>query len=196
MGKGKKTKTKQKEKKNLGRECDSEYIKYSSPGERITLEDSGTKLFIKAKCNMRCLQVDHGILPDLGYKVNKCDFLCENLDDRQIHLIEMKHELLDDSYKQLAGTPEAVKMYTEYGDIFERVARLDAYIVSPGAQKITNANNSTDCTNLCKILASYCKTRPDNIYDLLKYVKVVKKNAGTPDDKQRILCSNDNPLVL
>lgn len=194
MDKGKKSKTRRKTSKTLNKKYDEKYIQYRSSGERFTLEDSGTKLFVKAKCKMRSVRVDGGILPNMGHEGHKCDFLCENLEERQVHLIEMKHVLLDEVYNRLNGTPEAIKQYTKYGGIFEGLDRLDAYIVSPGAQKIPDANRNRECTELCRMLAKYSRKRVDDISKLLNYVKVVQKNAGQSSIEGRILCSNDRPL--
>ena len=80
------------------------------------------------------------------------------------------------------------------GEIFEELDCLDAYIVSPGAQRIPDVTKSEPCKKLCKMLAKHSGKRVDNMFKLLNFVKVVQKNAGESNIEGRILCSNDKPL--
>lgn len=75
------------------------------------------------------------------------------------------------------------------------LSRLDAYVVSPQRQKIPDDIDETK-RRLCRRLALYCGERPENIFDLLKFVKVCPKVQKLVEKDGVIRCANAHPLEL
>lgn len=162
-------------------------------GDRYTMEDSGTKLCIEAVHDLTVIKVDDGIVKDKSIK--KCDYLCSVVDEKCVHLFELKTGKIDDAYEQLAATPEAIQQQPSYQTLLHNLDRLDAYIVSPLRMQIPkNANEKK--RRLCEKLVRYCKCRPSRMMDLLKLVQVVPSCKGVVDRDGQITCSNKFPLKM
>lgn len=168
-------------------------------GQRHTLSDEKTKLFLRAKQEMKVVKVDKGIVKDEGIagenQLRKCDYLCRIEQRRWIHLIELKGEVVKDAFLQLENTPKAIEEKSAYGSWLKGLSRLDAYVVSPQRQKIPDDIDETK-RRLCRRLALYCGERPENIFDLLKFVKVCSKAQKFVEKDGAIRCSNAHPLEL
>ena len=162
-------------------------------GDRYTMEDSGTKLYIEAVHDLTVIKVDDGIVRDKSIK--KCDYLCSVIDEKCVRLFELKTGKIDDAYVQLATTPEAIQEHSSYQTLLNDLDRLDAYIVSPLRVQIPNNANEKK-RRLCGKLARYCKCRPGNMMDLLKLVQVVPSCNGFVDRDGQITCSNKFPLKM
>ena len=78
------------------------YFDTVEAGERRTLSDEKTKLFLRAKQAMQIVKVDQGIVKDAGIsgenQIRKCDYLCKNDAHKQVHLIELKGEVIKDAF--------------------------------------------------------------------------------------------------
>ena len=176
-----------------------QYFTFLATGQRHTLSDEKTKLFLRAKQEMQVVKVDKGIVKDEGIagenQIRKCDYLCKIDRQKWIHLIELKGKVIKDSFLQLENTPKAIEKKSTYGSWLQGLSRLDAYVVSPQRQKIPDDIDETK-RRLCRRLALYCGERPENIFDLLKFVKVCPKVQKLVEKDGVIRCSNAHPLEL
>jgi len=180
--------------------CNNEsYFTVLKAGERCTLSDEKTKLFLRAKQELQVIKVDDGIVQDKGIRgenqIRKCDYLCKVGALRWVHLIELKGEVIKDAFLQLENTPKAIKEKSDQGFLLEGLSRMEAYIVSPQRQRIPD--NIDEAKNrLCRKLANYCREKPTNIFDLVKLVKVRDKIKTLVEKDGVIWCSNVCPLEL
>ena len=174
-------------------ETNPPYTAKLAPGDRYTMEDSGTKLYIRASHHLRVIEVDDGIIKSRDTK--KCDFLCEVWAEKCVHLFEFKTGKMNDAFLQLEMTPKAIQEHSEYKNILDDLNRLDAYIVSPLRLQIPKNINEKQ-RRLCGTLARYCNHKLDDIMDLLRLVRVVSTCKKTQEDAGTILCSNSCPLKL
>ena len=88
-------------------ETNPPYTAKLAPGDRYTMEDSGTKLYIRASHHLRVIEVDDGIIKSRDTK--KCDFLCEVWAEKCVHLFEFKTGKMNDAFLQLEMTPKAIQ---------------------------------------------------------------------------------------
>lgn len=185
-----------RKKKNEFQSVDS-YFDTVEAGERRTLSDEKTKLFLRAKQAMQIVKVDQGIVKDAGIlgenQIRKCDYLCKNDAHKQVHLIELKGEVIKDAFLQLENTPNAIKEKSAYGSLLDGLSRMDAYVVSPQKQRVPADIDETK-RRLCRKMASYSKERLENIFELLKLVKVGAKIKVLVEKDGVIWCSNECPL--
>lgn len=164
-------------------------------GDKITIRDEQTKLYIKAKETIWVITVDRGIISNLTQKIRKCDYLVYGEAEKNTHLIELKGSVIDEAYKQLNATIENIASNKEISYLIEGRNKLDAYIVSLNTQKIPKGINSHE-RELAKKLAQRCKHKPSDIMNLINYVKVVPRQTKLVKERQRILCSGQAPLEL
>ena len=177
-------------KKNEFQSVDS-YFDTVEAGERRTLSDEKTKLFLRAKQAMQIVKVDQGIVKDAGILGE--NQICKNDAHKQVHLIELKGEVIKDAFLQLENTPNAIKEKSAYGSLLDGLSRMDAYVVSPQKQRVPADIDETK-RRLCRKMASYSKERLENIFELLKLVKVGAKIKVLVEKDGVIWCSNECPL--
>lgn len=72
---------------------------------------------------------------------------------------------------------------------------VNAFIVSPGRQVIPRGNSSKSRL-LAQKLSKYSKIKVENIHDLIKYVKVVKKSNAKGEDGAHIINSPLTPIIF
>lgn len=169
------------------------YIDAVPQGSYHTMEDCGTKLYIRAVHDLTVIKVDDGIIKGSGSK--KCDFLCEVRSEKCVHLFELKKGKIDDAFLQLEITPQAIQEHSVYKTLLDGLNRLDAYIVSPSRLRVPN-NLDERQRRLCKKLAGYCRQPIDNIMHLLKLVAVDSSCKKLEEVNGRIRCSHRYPLEL
>lgn len=169
------------------------YYEYIEKDNRITLKDDQTKLYIKAKEAIWMITVDGGIITNDGQSIRKCDYMICGEVKRTTHLIELKGKVIDEAYKQLKETIKYLMTNHEVSYLIKNRDIVDAYIVSPNAQKIPKGLNSHE-RELAKSLAAKCKLKPLDIFSLINYVKVVPKQAKLVIEKQHIICSGQAPV--
>lgn len=168
-------------------------------GYRCTLKDEKTKLVIQARQKMRVFKVDDGIVKDAGIpgknQVRKCDYLCKMDDLKRGHLIELKGQVIKETSHQLQNTPKIIKEKSNQGALLDGLLRMEAYIVTPHRQKIPD-NIDIAKVRLCRLLDSYGTEKVENIFDLLKFVKVHTKLSKSEEKDGVIHCSAEYPLQL
>jgi len=169
------------------------FFHHLEAGERVTLQDAQTKLFILVESEMYYVDVDRGIIANIREQIRKCDFLCYDEINRKCHLIELKGAVIKRAYEQIAQTLENIEENKKVSFLLKNLQRLDAYIVSPGRQEVPRGVNEMR-RQLAKKLAKKCSVRPENIDDLLMCVKVVAGQRSLVQRDGHILCSNAAPL--
>lgn len=169
------------------------YFYHLRAGERDTLEDDQTKLFILVENEMYRVTVDGGILPNVREGIKKCDFLCYDEINMKCHLIELKGTVIKKAYKQIEETLKNIEADEKVSFLLKRLQRLDAYIVSSGRQEVPRGVDDTK-RQLARKLAEKCTDRPKDINELLMCVKVVPKQKALVQRDGHILCSNEAPL--
>lgn len=175
-----------------------EYEKFFHPlaaGEKITLSDAQTKLYILVENEMYCVDVDRGIIQNIKQEIKKCDFLCYDEANKKCHLIELKGAIIKKAHKQILATLINIKAISKLSFLLEDLQYLDAYIVSPGRQEVPKGVDDVK-RNITRELAKFCSARPKNIDDLLKFVKVVPKSNMLINKNGHIICSCTAPLHL
>lgn len=165
--------------------------------ERRTLcdkrSDAHSLLYIKALDDLMLVEVDHALIPDQKQKQRKSDFLIWTFKSGETHIIELKGKNIEEAFDQIIQT---IKVLEEDDKTKELVAGrnvLDAYISSPNQQKVP-ATPSTKERALARMLAARCKIKPQNMYQLIHFVKVVQKQKKLAVNGRQILISNDAPL--
>lgn len=169
------------------------FFHHLKAGERDTLKDDQTKLFIIVENEMYRVTVDCGIIPNVREGIKKCDFLCYDEINMKCHLIELKGTVIKRAYEQIEETLKNIEGNEKVSFLLKRLQRLDAYIVSPGRQEIPRGVNDTK-RQLAKKLAEKCADRPKDINELLMCVKVVPKQKVLIRRDGHIICSNEAPL--
>lgn len=172
-----------------------ECFHYVSTGNRTTLSDAQTKLYIRAINDLYYVDVDRGIIKNIRDNIRKCDFLCYVEVNMNCHLIELKGTNIDAAYKQLIETIKHIEANHDVSFLTHDLQRLDAYIVSPQRQIIPKGVNES-ARSLARELARKCQKRPKKIDSLLYYVKVLPKQKVLSMKEGHILCSNEAPLEL
>lgn len=171
------------------------FCTYLEKGRKITLSDEQTKLYLKAKEAVWIIKVDRGIIPNARQEIRKCDYLIYGETKETTHLVELKGAVIDEAYKQLNKTIDHIADVKEIAYLTSDRDILDAYIVSPNSQRIPKGVNSHE-RELAKRLASRCRVKPENILDLISYVKVVPKQARLVKQGRHIICSGQAPVEI
>ena len=170
-----------------------DYFHFLPKGNRKTLQDDQTKLFIMAENDLYYVEVDRGIIKNTRDGIRKCDFLCYIESDKISHLIELKGEYAAEAHKQIAATIKNIQSDSDISFLITDVNLLDAYIVSPGRQEVPRGVDDVK-RQITRELAKHCKTRVKNIDSLLKFVKVVPKQKKFVENNGHVLCSNEAPI--
>ena len=144
---------------------------------------------------MLLVTVDHGIVRSVEPNIRKSDFLTYGLEKSYTHLIELKGKNIKEAYDQLQKTIENIVSQSDYPELVQNRDRIDAYIVSPGQQSIPRGNNDEE-KQLVRLLARRSRERVSNMYDLVRYVRVVPKLKKSVVKGRKILCSGETPLML
>lgn len=172
---------------------DERYFKLVKKGERETLSDAQTKLYIKVKQELYAVTVDRGIIRDTKPGIRKCDFLLYSEIEKVTHLIELKGTVIDEALKQLKETIQSIGVLVEEKFLIANQNCVDSYIVSPMRNKIPKGISHEE-RELAKTLASRCGKKPSNIMDLIHYVKVTPGQKKLSNHNRHIICSNEAPL--
>lgn len=165
--------------------------------ERYTLRDKRSEahsvLYIKALDDIILIEVDHALVPDQKQQQKKSDFLVWTLKSGKTHIIELKGKNIEAAFEQIIQT---INVLGEDDDTKELVTGrnvLDAYISSPNQQKVPAIYSRTE-KDLARMLAAKCKIKPQDIFQLIHFVKVVQKQKKLVVSGRKILTSNDAPL--
>lgn len=164
-------------------------------GERKTFSDAQTKLFVRFQNTIYAVVVDRGIVKDIRPNIRKCDFLCYNDLDKITHLIELKGAKINEALEQILKSVDNISEIQELSFLVQGLQKLDAYIVSPIRQEIPNGINDKR-RMLARKLAARSNTKFQDITSLVKFVKVLPKQAAVSDDGTHVLISNQAPLEL
>lgn len=95
----------------------------------------------------------------------------------------------------MQNTPKIIKEKSNQGALLDGLLRMEAYIVTPHRQKIPD-NIDIAKVRLCRLLDSYGTEKVENIFDLLKFVKVHTKLSKSEEKDGVIHCSAEYPLQL
>lgn len=169
------------------------FFHHLKAGERDTLKDDQTKLFIIVDNEMYRVTVDRGIIPNVREGIKKCDFLCYDEINMKCHLIELKGTVIKRAYEQIEETLKNIEGNEMVSFLLKNLQILDAYIVSSGRQEVPRGVDDVK-RQLAKKLAKRCSARPKNIDDLLMCVRVVANQKVLSQKDGHILCSNEAPL--
>lgn len=123
----------------------------------------------------------------------KSDFLVWTLKSGKTHIIELKGKNIEAAFEQIIQT---IKVLGEDDDKEELVVGrnvLDAYISSPNQQKVPAIPSQTE-KDLARMLVVRCKAKPQNMFQLIHFVKVVQKQKKLAVNGRQILTSNNAPL--
>lgn len=176
-------------------ESDKTFFDKMIRGDRRTLSDAQTRLVIEAAGEMLIVKVDNGIIKDVSHGIRKSDYLAYGFEKPYTHLIELKGNVIDAAYEQLEATIQNINTESSYGELVAGRERVDAYIVSPNAQSIPRGINNKE-KKLARVLAKRSLRPPENMLDLIHYVKIVPKAKQATENNNRIICSGKAPLVL
>lgn len=169
------------------------FFHHLNAGERATLSDAQTKLYILVESEMYYVDVDHGIIKNSKQNIKKCDFLCYDALNKNCHLIELKGAVIKEAQKQISATLGHIKANGDISFLLEGLQFLDAYIVSPGRQEVPKGVDDVK-RRITRELAKFCSVRLKNIDILLKFVRVVPKSKSLSERDGHIICSNAAPL--
>ena len=113
------------------------------------------------------------------------------------YLMELKGAVIDEALKPLLSTIEIIENSDELKTLIRNRSKLISCVVSPNRQQIPKGGSSHERA-LAKKLYDKSLIRPQNMFDLIYYIKVVQKQElATINKKNRqVVCSNRNPLVL
>ncbi len=167
-------------------------------GKSKTLVDPksevNAKIYIKAKDDLKLVNVDHALI-DQSIDTKKCDFMVLGINSNKTHMIELKGINIEEAFKQISNTIEYLfhDPQLNYCVILREV--LDAYIASPERQKVPNIPSTRE-KELAKKLVRGNKHKPDNIFDLIHFVKVVKNQRRAAQSGRQIIISGRAPLEL
>lgn len=172
---------------------DEAYFELVKNGERKTLSDAQTKLYLKAKQELYVVTVDRGIVKDVQPGIRKCDFLIYCEGQKTTHLIELKGAVVDEALKQLKETVQRIEMLEEEKFLITNQDYVDSYIVSPMRNKIPQGISCKE-RELAKTLARRCRKKPSNMMNLIQYVKVTSDQKKISNQNRHIICSHKAPL--
>ena len=168
---------------------DERYFDKVLKGERRTLQDDKTKLYIFAKNDLYIITTDRGIIRDT---YRKCDYMTNS--DVCTNFIELKGANIKEAYDQISNTIDYLKNDKSYQYLIKN-KKLYAFIVSPERQKYPAVIEKSE-RKLAKLIASLNETRLDKIVEFIKYVKVMKNLKNLSQKGQNIECSGKYPLEV
>ncbi len=165
--------------------------------ERQTLRDKRSEahsvLYIKAFDDIMVVEVDHALVPDQEPQQKKSDFLIWTLNSRKTHIIELKGKNIDDAFGQIIRTIDVLSEDDDTKELVMGRNILDAYISSPNQQKVPAVASGNEKL-LARKLVARCKDKPENMYQLIHFVKVVQRQKKIALNGRQILTSNEAPL--
>ena len=174
------------------------YSELLSAGNTKTLTDDKSeakaKIYIKAKDDLRLINVDHGLINDKE-NVKKCDYMILGENSNKTHMVELKGANIDAAFQQITSTLDYFSGEDEVRELVTSREILDAYIASPKRQKVPNVPSLQE-KKLVRKLAARNKRRPKDIFDLLHFVKVVKNQKKAIRNGRQIIISGYAPLEL
>lgn len=158
--------------------------------DRKTLSDSQTKLYIKAENDIFIIKVDNGIFND---NIKKCDYLAYR--EKEVsNFIELKGVKIDKAYIQIIETIKNISDNNKLKHLID-TKKVKAYIVSKEKNKIPQGIENKS-RKLARILFAKSKIKPQNMFELIKYVLVVSDKDKRQSNGNRIICSSKKPLIL
>lgn len=173
-----------------------QYSELIKAGENKTLEDDRSevkaKIYIKAKDDLLAVHVDHALI---GEGTKKCDFMIVGQNSQKTHMVELKGANIDEAFRQITLTVDYLKKEDGLKNVVQSREVLDAYIASPERQKVPNIPSSEE-KELARKLASGNKNRPKDLFSLIHFVKVVKKQKRVAENGRQIIISSRAPLEL
>ena len=126
----------------------------------------------------------------------KCDFLAITDDCEVKYFIELKGANLETAYDEILGTIQYLKKDSGHQEWVACKARSRAYgvISSPDRQRVPKVARSHEIA-LAKSLRNLNGQGVESMYDLILYVKVLKKGSCSRKGN-RIQCSPEDPMPL
>lgn len=163
----------------------------------IELQDDRTRIIVRDEKNCLKIIVDKGIINDVSHGIKKSDFAIVEDSNGNFYLMELKGAVIDEALKQLLSTIEIIEGSGELQSLIKNRSKLIACIVSPNRQQIPKGGSSHERA-LAKKLYDKSRIRPQNMFDLIYYIKVVQRQEQATINKKtrQVICSNRNPLVL
>lgn len=165
------------------------YFQSIKEGDKIELSDAQTKIIIKPEHECYKIIVDKGIIQNVCQGIKKSDFAILDEIDNNLVLVELKGAVIDKAILQLMETLKNIES--------NELLQIVGCIVSPNRQQIPKGSNS-HVRELAKKLYSKSKNKPQDMMDLIWYIKVVPKQKEFVINKNnhQIICSNRMPLSL
>lgn len=165
--------------------------------ERQTLRDKRSEahsvLYIRALDDIMLVEVDHALVPDQKQGQRKSDFLVWTVKSGKTHIIELKGKNVEAAFDQIIQTIKVLGGDDETKELVVGRNVLDAYISSPNQQKVPAIHSQAE-KDLARMLVTRCKTKPQDMFQLIHFVKVVQKQKKLVVNGRQILTSNDAPL--
>lgn len=170
------------------------YFKSLNIGDRHTIEDNKTKLYLQADNKIYIIKVDNGIIKNYQEGIRKCDYL--SYSDSDTNFIELKGSEIKEAYEQIEKTILHLQEDKDYSFLIQNT-NVAAFIVSPLRQNCPKNIESKE-RYLCKKLANLCKNKPQNINSLVKYVTVKPRLRESEQVfcTQKLVCSGKVPLHI
>ena len=128
-------------------------------------------------------------------KTRTCDYIVLGVNTNKTHLIELKGANIEEAFLQIGKTIEFLLRDSEVSCLVEEKERMDAYIVSPGRQKIPDIHSQAE-KDLAKKLVRGSKVKPRDMYELIRFVKVVPSQKKLSEKGRQILSSGKAPVEL
>lgn len=173
------------------------YFQSIKEGDKIELSDAQTKIIIKPEHECYKIIVDKGIIQNVCQGIKKSDFAILDEIDNNLVLVELKGTVIDKAILQLMETLKNIESNELLQILVLERNRIVGCIVSPNRQQIPKGSNS-HARELAKKLYSKSKNKPQDMMDLIWYIKVVPKQKEFVINKNnhQIICSNRMPLSL
>lgn len=166
-------------------------------GERYTLRERGSVLFIKAATNLEIYKVDNGIISKRIQGQNKCDYLMINTTELVSNFVELKGTDTEHACDQIHDTVVFFKQNQELREAVVDVNQVKGYIVSPNGN-VPNIN-SVSRKKVCRELYQLSKKKLSTLFDHLVFIRCVKRvSAGYRPgvNSPVILVDNNHPLIV
>lgn len=161
----------------------------------FVLRDDQTRLYLLFLDRMYIVKVDRGIIQNIRPGIRKCDYLIYDNGNLQTHLIELKGSIIRKAIDQICNTLDNISANQDIAFLLCPLNLLDAYIVSPGRQNIPVGIDSR-VRDLARRLACLSRQRVRNIFELVKFVKVLPSQRILTDRNGHVLCSSEAPLTF
>ena len=155
--------------------------------------EADSKLYIRAVDDIEVIEVDHGLIPDSRQGQKKSDFLIYAYNAGKTHVIELKGKNIDQAFGQLEGTIRALDEGSDTRMLVNGRKVLDAYIVSPGSQKVPDVPSTAE-KRLAKLLFARSMEKHKDMFKLIHFVKVVSSQKCLSIKDRKILTSSRAPV--